>query len=243
MTVNRLSKKYFFKTLACCFLCLFSLDFVSSDTSLNQTKFFCNVLNQQDAYSRENLIQLQSFFQQTYFPQIIVTGRDDLQTKRYIAKFQHAFGLKESGKLDSDTLRYIRKKYNCSNIEDKIINYRDAPPKRIITSTEVLQNLIKEFFLDKDSLNPNTYTTQIKQVEVFTVEEYSQKIKNTSIDNKEAVDLKSCKDRTGNLYKDGAKIEDICKTKNNDSDYKTCISSRHFANISAICKNGTWKNL
>ena len=96
-------------------------------TFLNSTKAYaseiCNSLNSININTNQNLINIQKYLQ-NYFPQLKISGGNDSQNKFYISKYQYAFGLKNTGILNEETLKFLRKENNCFELENNILKNR-----------------------------------------------------------------------------------------------------------------------
>ena len=142
---------------------------------------FCSALNSNNIYTNSNLRLIQTYLKNTYFPQIIVTGLDDVQNRKYISKYQYAFGLSPTGKINSLTAQLLGSKYNCYNIESKIINYQKNPPVRTVSQSEVLNYLLTTFL--NFSSSTKTYLENTVQVFVATTTSTSENLPATSLES------------------------------------------------------------
>ncbi len=147
--------KYFPKTFSrILFITIVTLSFTFF-TFLNSTKAYaseiCNSLNSININTNQNLINIQKYLQ-NYFPQLKISGGNDSQNKFYISKYQYAFGLKNTGILNEETLKFLRKENNCFELENNILKNRTSVIKTIKSQEEIIQNLISNYIYQANGL-------------------------------------------------------------------------------------------
>ena len=109
------------------FFCIFSFCSAQTATTTSaSTRDICNAISSLDIYTPANLKKVQTYIKQKYFAKILITGRNDLQTKYYIKKFQYAYGLEETGLLNEQTIKYLKDRNNCFDLESKIIQLQNS---------------------------------------------------------------------------------------------------------------------
>lgn len=133
------------------FLLTFSFAFSQTSTNvtslINYQQELCQAINSLNIYERGNLIKVQTFLKQTLFPKIIVSGVNDINLKYYIRKFQYAFGLKQTGILNAQTVKFIRNNYNCFDLEKKVTQIQNSIVVKRPDTQALIQNLVNEILL------------------------------------------------------------------------------------------------
>lgn len=155
------------KTLLFLNLCLglcvslgFSLCFAQSTTTISTATLtdsppnpttqtinadICTVVNSFNIYNSGNLKKIQNYIKQNFFGKTKITGRYDIQTIYYIKQFQMAYGLTPTGKLDSDTINFLKNKNNCFDLEKQFLNLQNGsttPPTKNIIASGTLMGVI-----------------------------------------------------------------------------------------------------
>jgi peptidoglycan hydrolase-like protein with peptidoglycan-binding domain len=150
-----------------CFLVLTFLSttttFASASTTATSTVDICKVINSINIYNIPSMMQIQKFLQQTFFPNIKVTGYNDKQTKYYIGKFQYAFGLKPTGVIDAQTIKFLKTSNNCFDLEKKVLEIQNATVTAPTSALDILYSLLQNYFY-----TDNTYTNANITVTVAT---------------------------------------------------------------------------
>jgi hypothetical protein len=78
--------------------------------------------------------------------------------KYYIGKFQYAFGLKPTGILNTETIKFLKETNKCFDLEKRVVEIQNATPTIRVTTQDIILNLINTYILGNTSTSPSPVT-------------------------------------------------------------------------------------
>ncbi len=125
------------------FICV-NFSFAEENIQIKNSLELCKVLNSVNIYTNPNLSNIQKYLQ-NFFPKMKTDGTNDFQNKFYISKYQYAFGLKTTGILNPETLKFLRMQNDCFDIERRISQMENSVPVILPNQSQIIQNLITNY--------------------------------------------------------------------------------------------------
>jgi hypothetical protein len=108
------------------------------------TTEFCKSLNSLNIYSKESLVKIQNYIKQGYFVNLKTSGVNDLQTRYYIGRYQYAFGLRVTGTLNSQTVKFLKEQNQCFDLEKKIKQVENRKIRDFSKQNELINTLLND---------------------------------------------------------------------------------------------------